>query len=156
MAPSSLPRTPRALNTLSLDVVLPPPSPLRVGARVIIHRLTNRGCPDARGVARYNSERAGIEGPIVGVRTMELAITEFVVQNDNQDSTTNYAYLTVQHLHGETVQLEAWRWAWRTLTLPFLHHTRHAPLDRKAVLVPWEYSIERALRNGADRMEDDH
>ncbi|EIW61238.1 uncharacterized protein TRAVEDRAFT_44059 [Trametes versicolor FP-101664 SS1] len=153
-APSSLPRTPRSLDTISLDVVIPPPSPLRVGARVVIHSLTGCSPQGARGQAEYNAERTGVEGPIVGVRSMELAVTEFIVKNDNLNSTTNYAYLTIQHRQGVTVQLEAWRWVWRTLSLPFLHHTRHVPLDHEAVITPREYNIERALENRVDRRED--
>lgn len=87
---------------------------------------------------------------------MELAITEFVVQNENLDSTTSYAYLTVQHIHGVTVRLETWRWIWRTLSIPFLQHTRHVPLDCNVDIIPWEYNIERALPNNEPVVEEEY
>lgn len=154
--PSRLPRSPRPFETIFFDVPILPPVPLRVGLRVNVHSLTRNGRPAARGLARYHAESTGIEGPIIGVRAMELAITEFVVQNENLDSTTNYAYLTVQHIHGVTVRLETWRWIWRTLSIPFLQHTRHVPLDRNADITPWEYNIERALPNNEPVVEEEY
>lgn len=60
---------------------------------------------------------------------MELAVTELIVSNRNPRSTIEWAYLSVQHFEGITVALGLWRTAWRTLSLPFLPHTRHVPLE---------------------------
>lgn len=88
----------------------------------------------------YTSEPAGVEGEIVGIRTMELAITEFIVKNDDYRSTIGFAYLSIQHVQGATVRLDLWRLTLRTLLLPFLPHTRHIPLDRDIHVTPRSYA----------------
>lgn len=63
---------------------------------------------------------------------MEIAVTEFIVKNEEPYSQVAFAYLTIVHTHGRTVRLTPWQWITRTLLLPTLPHTRHVPLDDDA------------------------
>ncbi|OJT01593.1 hypothetical protein TRAPUB_7935 [Trametes pubescens] len=139
-APSSLPRNSCISEIAFLDVTIPPPLPLHVGQHIRAHVLTKRHARDGSLVPGYISEPAGVEGVIVGIRTMELAITEFIVKNDDYKSTIEYAYLTIQHIQGVTVNLDIWRRALRTFLLPLLPHTRHVALDHDVNITPKSYA----------------
>lgn len=39
---------------------------------------------------------------------MELAVTEFIITNEDFQSTIGYAYLSIQHVEGATVHLGLW------------------------------------------------
>lgn len=139
-APSNLPRSIRILETANFDVVIAPPSPLHIGQLVQINSLDEATIPEeGRGGARnqpwYTSTPADIRGRIVGIRAMELAVTEFIVRNEINQSMVEYAYLTVQHIHGVTVAMGTWHWIARTALLPLLPHTRHVPIERNAVIL---------------------
>lgn len=141
-APSGLPRCARVLQTASYDVFTPPVLPLHVGQTVRILTLATeqgeRVLEDGSyRPATYRAALTGVEGTITAVRTMELAITEFIVKNEDPYSQIAYAYVTVQHIQGATVNLSYLQRALRTLLLPFLSHTRHAPLVEDAkILAP--------------------
>lgn len=135
-APANLPRGTRVLEVESLDVVIPPLSPLCIGQRVRIHTLERRRNHDGSLAAGYTASPAEIEGRITGIRAMELAVTEFIVKNEDYRSTTDHAYLSIQHIHGVTVRLSLWHMALRTLLLPILPHTRHVPLERDTDVTP--------------------
>lgn len=139
-APSNLPRSIRILETANFDIVIAPPAPLHVGQLIQVNTLettTNlaAGGEGTRTQPWYTSTPADITGRIVGVRAMELAVTEFIVLNEANQSMVEYAYLTVQHIHGVTVALELWRRIARTALLPFLPHTRHVPIEKNAVVI---------------------
>lgn len=140
VAPSNLPRNTRISHTVYLDMVILPPTPLHVGMRVEVNTLMRTENPGGGGgdwAAQkwYKSRPADIVGEIVGIRTMELAITEFVILNEVPQSLTKHAYLTVQHAEGITVTMDIWRRIARIALLPFLTHTRHVPIERGAVIV---------------------
>lgn len=142
-APSNLPRSIRILETAHFDVVVTPTIPIYVGQEVQIRSLTLKNpatSPERGGEARkwYVSRPADITGRVVGIRTMELAVTEFIVLNEESQSLVEYAYLTVQHIEGVTVAMEAWRRLVRTALLPLLPHTRHVPIERNAVITTEE------------------
>lgn len=142
-APSNLPRSTRILETAHFDVVVAPTIPIHVGQRVQIHSLTPKSTPASLESGRraqnwYTSTPTDIAGRVVGVRTMELAVTEFIVLNEEHQSLVEYAYLTVQHVEGVTVAMEAWRRLVRTALLPILPHTRHVPTVKDAVITPVE------------------
>lgn len=139
-APSNLPRSLRILETKTLDVPILPADPLHVGQRVRIYALKKIPNPaglrdDEETQTWYSSTPTDVEGTIVGIRAMELAVTEFIIANETRHSLVEHAYLSVQHAQGTTVDLELWRCIARTLLLPFLPHTRHIPIDRSAVVV---------------------
>ncbi|KAL1938743.1 hypothetical protein VTO73DRAFT_11346 [Trametes versicolor] len=102
--------------------------------KITVHTLKKRRNGDGRLSSQYTASLAGVEGEIVGVRAMELAVTELIVSNKNPRSTIEWAYLSVQHLEGVTVALGFWRAVWRTISLPFLPHTRHVPLERGDII----------------------
>ncbi|KAL1941468.1 hypothetical protein VTO73DRAFT_7285 [Trametes versicolor] len=139
-APANLPRSGRVLETANFDVVIPPPTPLHIGQRVKINALSVINEPDweegGRGTQTwYASTPADIEGRIVGIRALELAVTELIVLNEVKQSLVEHAYITVQHTNGATVSLGIWHRIMRTLLLPFLPHTRHVPVERNAVVI---------------------
>lgn len=136
-APSDLPRRTRILDVVSLDVVIPPLAPLCIGQRVRIHTLKRRRNRNGSLAAGYEAEPAGVEGTIIGVRMMELAVTEFIVRNEDYRSATEHAYLAIQHISGVTVHLSLWHTVLRTLLLPILPHTRHIPLEQDADVTLW-------------------
>lgn len=140
-----------------LDVVTPPTTPLSVGLKIAVHTVTRWRNGDGTISEQYAAEPAGIVGRIVGIRTVELAVTEFVVSNDDLSSPIEQAYLSVQHIHGVTVDLGAWRTILRTLALPILNHTRHVPLDHGAIIIPRSIAIDsgrfRYAYDGADGPE---
>ncbi|EIW57567.1 uncharacterized protein TRAVEDRAFT_21144 [Trametes versicolor FP-101664 SS1] len=138
-APSSLPRSARELEIAHFDVIIPPTIPLRVGQSVRVNSLTE--AREAGNVEReaytpawYESTATGIEGRVIGIRTMELAITEFIIRNNDRLSLVEHAYLSIQHVQGITVHLGLWQNIGRTLLLPFLPHTRHIPIERDAIV----------------------
>lgn len=142
-APSNLPRSARAFETAHFDVVLIPVAPIHVGQEVQIFSLEARSTPNVmerrqRAQPEFTAIPTGITGRVVGIRTMELAVTEFVVRNEADQSLVDFAYLTVQHAEGTTVTMETWRRIARTILLPILPHTRHVPILRNAVVVPEE------------------
>ncbi|KAL1945934.1 hypothetical protein VTO73DRAFT_1936 [Trametes versicolor] len=139
-APSNLPRSIRILETAHFDVVITPTVPLHIGQHIQINSLDEAPNPAGRrGGTRsqpwYTSTPADIAGRIVGIRTMELAVTEFIVFNEENCSLVEHAYLSIQHIQGVTVMLDPWRRMARTILLPFLPHTRHVPIEKNAVVI---------------------
>lgn len=124
-----------------LDVIAPPPIPLRLGLAISIHTVTRWRNGDGTLSEEYAAAPMGVEGRIVGIRAMELAVTEFIVSNDDLHSPIESAYLSIRHIHGVTVDLGIWRTILRTLMLPTLQHTRHVPLETEAVIVPRSIAI---------------
>lgn len=148
------------MDTVYFDVTIPPAIPLHVGQRIRIKLLRERTEDDgergqARGPTKYWSESTNIEGTITAVRTMELAITEFVVRNEDRRSLTEFAYLATPHAEGETVRFEIWRRVARTLLLPLLLHTRQIKIERNADVRPRTYSIWRDERPMEDSESED-
>ncbi|OJT13717.1 hypothetical protein TRAPUB_9717 [Trametes pubescens] len=135
-APSDMPRRTRIRDVVSLDIVIPPVVPLQIGQRVCVQVLRRRRSRNGSLAAGYECEPIGVEGTIVGVRTMELAVTELIVRNEDYRSATEHAYLSIQHIHGVTIRLSLWHTVLRTLLLPILPHTRHIPLERNADVTP--------------------
>lgn len=139
-APASLPRSSRVLETAHFDVIIPPATPLHIGQTVRVNALTEANELGINGLGGnvqpwYTSTPADIEGRIVGIRTLELAVTEFIVLNEVKTSLVEHAYLTIQHAQGTTVALDIWRSAVRTILLPLLPHTRHVPIEHNAVVI---------------------
>ncbi|EIW62454.1 uncharacterized protein TRAVEDRAFT_42817 [Trametes versicolor FP-101664 SS1] len=139
-APSCLPRRARLPQIAFFDVVIQPPNPLHVGQHVRVHDLTETedltgGRADGRGQTWYTSKPADVEGKIIGIRVMELAVTEFILLNEVKQSLVEHAYLTVQHVQGVTVALSLWHRITRTLSLPILAHTQHVPIEHDAVVI---------------------
>lgn len=132
-APADLPRTIRFRDIATLDVVATPAIPLGVGTRIRIHILRRKKNPDGGLSEAYRSVPSDIVGSITSIRTMELAFTEFIIQNENVRSTTITAYLAVPHIPGVTVSLSVWQASIRTLLLPFLPHTRHILFDEDII-----------------------
>lgn len=135
-APFSLPRDASIQETVSYDVIVSPLTPLRIGQCVQIRALRWVRSTDGEREdwTRYESIPTGVEGRIVGIRTMELATTELIVLNEVDHSEVKHAYLTVQHIEGKTIVLEIWRRILRTLLLPVLPHTRHVPLEKRVTI----------------------
>ncbi|EIW58572.1 uncharacterized protein TRAVEDRAFT_47713 [Trametes versicolor FP-101664 SS1] len=148
-APADLPFCNQIRDVAFHDIAISPTRPLEVGLRVRIHVLRPRhgrevlaeDPDDPHTTPRYRAESADIAGPIVGIRTLELAVTEFIVQNEIYRSTVEHAYLSVPHLHGLTVRLGMWHWIARTVLLPLLPHTRHVRLQDNAVITHRAYRI---------------
>lgn len=139
-APALLPHRTRCRSIAYYDVVILPSAPLSIGQRVKIYTLAPIARPGCEGIEDgeqkwYKARPADVEGEIIGIRTMELAVTEFILKNEVNQSLVEHAYLTVQHIQGETVLLDAWRRIARTLALPILSHTRHVPVERTAIVV---------------------
>ncbi|KAI0353363.1 hypothetical protein OH77DRAFT_1373996, partial [Trametes cingulata] len=132
---------PHTLSTITVyyDVAIPPPTPLHTGQKVRIISLVP--CPtfpnpnDANEPPHYTVRESGIFGTIVAVRTMEETITEFAVQNENDQSAATFAYLAIQHIQGQTVRLSIWESFLREYVLRPLPKTRHIPLERNAVIL---------------------
>lgn len=142
-APASLPRANRILEVAYLDVVVRPTVPLKMGSYVAIYTLARDALPHplliptTAATGGYVARPAGIEGPIISIRTTELAVTELVVRNDVRYSLVEHAYLSVKHEQGVTVHLDLWRRLGRTLLLPLLPHTRHVPLESNVKITHW-------------------
>lgn len=139
-APALLPRQLRLRSIAYYDIVVPPAAPLSIGQRVKVNTLTVIEDPvgDATEIGSqrwYRSSPADVEGEIIGIRTVELAVTEFILRNEVNQSLVEHAYLAIQHIEGVTVRLGLWRRIVRTLALPVLAHTRHVPLERRAVVI---------------------
>lgn len=103
--------------------------------KVVVYTLRRWRNSDGRLSDGHAAEEAGVEGEIIGICTMELAFTELIVSNKNLRSTIGTAYLAIQHIEGTTVSLGLWRTALRTISLPFLPHTRHIPLETGEIVV---------------------
>lgn len=131
-APSSLPRSTSIQETVAYDVIVAPLSPLRIGQRVQVRALRwiRSAEGEWEGRSKYESVPTDVEGQIIGIRTMELAVTEFIVLNETDQSEVKHAYITVQHIQGKTVALDIGRRILRTAMLPILPHTRHVPLQK--------------------------
>ncbi|KAL1948372.1 hypothetical protein VTO73DRAFT_12447 [Trametes versicolor] len=139
-APANIPNKSRSFYADQIDVVIPPKTPLRVGARVKIYSIEEISDPfgrdDEEGTHRtYQAEPLGVEGTITGVRAMEREVTEFVVRNENPRSATAYAYLAIEHTQGKTVYFECWRRVLRWLMMPTLDTTRRIPTEREALVL---------------------
>ncbi|KAI0329236.1 hypothetical protein GY45DRAFT_1212320, partial [Cubamyces sp. BRFM 1775] len=115
-----------------LDVVVPPPTPLRVGQTVTISALRDRyTTPRAQLQATRHliANPLELEGRIVGVRSLERKMIELIVSNNHATSTTAYAYLAAPLALGTTVDLGPWgNLAVRALR-PFLAETREVRLE---------------------------
>lgn len=153
-APACLPNSDRILDVAFLDVAFPPPVPLKIGQHVRINTLTLRGDQGPihypGEVVAYTSESADIAGRIIGIRSMEKAVTEFVIKNEIYHSQTEHAYLAVPHIEGLTVSLNVWQWIARSILSPILPDTRRIPFDDTADVAPRAYSFARS-RNGQRR-----
>ncbi|KAL1944956.1 hypothetical protein VTO73DRAFT_2576 [Trametes versicolor] len=136
--PISQPRGGRYTENVHFDVTAVPRTPLRIGLRVHIIALTELPNPFTdeynTDAPCYHAEPTEIEGRIIAIRAMEKEITEFVIKNEHDRSTTKYAYLTVEHDQGVTVHLNTWRRAMRHILLPFLLKTRYAPVEPDAMI----------------------
>lgn len=139
-APSSLPRRARLSEVAFFDVVIQPSAPLCIGRHVRVSDLTKIEEPQrdrvgGRAQTWYTARPADVEGRIIGVRAMELAVTEFILLNEVEQSLVEHAYLAIQHTHSVTVALSLWHRVTRTLSLPILAHTRHIPIEHNAVII---------------------
>ncbi|OJT08740.1 hypothetical protein TRAPUB_350 [Trametes pubescens] len=135
--PTSMPRSSRILENVNFDVAIAPPVPLRIGMAVDIHvlrRITPQAYNNEEEETRYAAEPADITGTIIGIKSLELAITEFIVKNEDNWAMTDVAYLSVPHVRGVTVYLGLAHSIARTLLLPLLPHTRHIALEDAAAV----------------------
>ncbi|KAJ8495235.1 hypothetical protein ONZ51_g1807 [Trametes cubensis] len=133
----------RILDTVYLDVPAIPTSPFRVGDEIHVYCLKtkpkNRNSP--ADDSKYEIHPTDIRGRIVGFRTMDSETTEMVMKNDDPLSTTEYAHMTVPHIHNVTTTLPIWlrivRWlALKLGLLPMT--TRRIPVERIAVTAETE------------------
>ncbi|KAI0360391.1 hypothetical protein OH77DRAFT_1418310 [Trametes cingulata] len=132
---------PHTLSTIAIyyDVAIPPPTPLHTGQKVRIISLIPCPTPPRQDGTdhppHYTVREAGVIGTITAVRTMEETITEFAVRNENDQSAATYAYLAIQHIQGQTVQLSLWEAFLRRFVLQPLPQTRNIPLEADAVIL---------------------
>ncbi|KAH9853763.1 hypothetical protein C2E23DRAFT_727540, partial [Lenzites betulinus] len=111
-----------------------PLHPVRVGGRVRCHRLSSILAPPDTP-ERYISKRPEVVGEVIAIRGMEQDTTEFVVRNQNTSTTTKFAYLTVPHVPGVTVQLTWLQRAVRFLLTRFLPRIKWIAIRSKAAIV---------------------
>ncbi|KAJ8489833.1 hypothetical protein ONZ51_g2660 [Trametes cubensis] len=104
-------------NNTYFDLAATPPTPLRIGQRarvlavreVLSHRIT-RGIEP--GGQLLIAEDVDVEGTIIAARPLEPQVTELILRNDDPMSTTDFAYISVPHSEGVTVNLPL---LWRVL-----------------------------------------
>ncbi|KAJ8502107.1 hypothetical protein ONZ51_g161 [Trametes cubensis] len=120
-----------------LDVPILPTSPIEVGSQVRVVYLE----PKPREVARtpnhqrepkYTAYTSDVRGTVIGIRAVDAEVTEFILENANEDSKTKYAYMAIKHDEGTTVCLSLGMRVWRWLTLALTH----APPTRKIPIEP--------------------
>lgn len=121
------------------DAVTTPATPIHIGQTIRIHALlpcSNLFPFDGENSPpRYTAYDTGIEGTVVGIRAMDTATTEFVVRNESNRSAARLAYLAIQHIRGETVNISLWIALIRVILLMTLTTTtRSIPLENHAVV----------------------
>ena len=107
----------RITDVMYLDAPIKPTAPIHIGARVRICLLTlneeamsQTSDEDDRAerAPKYYAETSNVSGMITRIRALEAGITEFIIENENRNSTTDYAYLAIPHVEGVTVALPLW------------------------------------------------
>lgn len=126
------------ISVVFYDVINTPSTPLHIGQRVQLFALLpcNNRFPfdNENSQPRYSAYDTGIKGTIVGIRSMDAAITEFVVRNESDRSSATYAHLSVEHIQGITVRIGLWTQIVRLVLLLFLTATCRIPLENKATV----------------------
>ncbi|KAI0358355.1 hypothetical protein OH77DRAFT_1397945, partial [Trametes cingulata] len=90
-----------------------PHAPLQVGQKAKV--LTLIPCDELfpteeESTARhYTTKDIGVWGTVVRVRMEETEVVEFVLKNDNIQSSVTYAYLAVPRKEGLTTNAPCWR-----------------------------------------------
>ncbi len=121
--PSENPYHPETL-VKHFDVPVVPRIPLHIGQRVRVMALTpaannpNPNAADEYSPMRYIARYAGVTGEVVRVRATSTAVTEFVVQNEDDASPVVFACIAIQHIQGQTVRLSLWERIWRVVVRP--------------------------------------
>ena len=119
-----------------MDVPILPTAPIEVGSRVRVIYLEPKPrevarTPNHRREPKYTAYTSDVRGTIIGIRTMEKEVVEFVLRNENEESKTRYAYMAVPYEEGATVRLslamKAWRWL--MLALVPVPWTRKIPTE---------------------------
>ncbi|KAH9856126.1 hypothetical protein C2E23DRAFT_857165 [Lenzites betulinus] len=134
MAPTHNPRNVAWKHIIWCDVVIAPPAPIAVGQRVVLKKVN--GFDESPGAEEINWDDLetvdlDVEGEIVGIRTIEKEVVEFVVRNDKKRAMTELAYLTIENSPGETVILDGWDWLALKLITFLDGATRRMPAIRK-------------------------
>ncbi|EIW58332.1 uncharacterized protein TRAVEDRAFT_20369 [Trametes versicolor FP-101664 SS1] len=137
------------------DVPLVPRVPLHVGQRVKIVTLTlhARDLPANGGYTPpcYSAQDSGVVGEVTRVRSTNSAVTEFIVQNENDTSPIIFACLAIQHIQGQTVRMGLWESIIRQIVRPPAPE-RCIPLELDATVVR-EGEVPRQQRTGNGRTE---
>lgn len=71
---------------------------------------------------------------MVGIRAIEGPVVEFVVRNEEEWSRTDYAYLSVPFIQGQTTHVSLWDRVLRAATTQLAFPTRHIPLEDNAIV----------------------
>ncbi|KAI0360655.1 hypothetical protein OH77DRAFT_707267 [Trametes cingulata] len=163
-APADNPHHPSTIIA-HYDAPIPPPIPLQTGQKIRILELVPSPPPPLPGgenaPPHYTVRDTGIVGTVEAVRSMEEAIIEFAVKNENDLSPATYAYISTPYIPGKTVRLQPWEMLRRALLLPPLLRTRHIPLETNAVVLRNVTRLrperERRTRSGRgeSRLEED-
>ncbi|OJT14556.1 hypothetical protein TRAPUB_8889 [Trametes pubescens] len=135
-APAEDPLRP-SLTITFFDVPIVPRTPLHVGQ--LVHVLSLKPCDglfpgEGEKPQRYIAYDSGIMGRIVGIRSMEENITEFVVRNEAEWAREAYAYLAIKHIPGVTVKLGAWKALLRSTIRRPAKATRDIPIEADAIV----------------------
>ncbi|OSC98164.1 hypothetical protein PYCCODRAFT_1375788 [Trametes coccinea BRFM310] len=139
VAPIGEPRCARLLEVVSYDMVITPARPIKIGQRVSISRLErtpNRYDGPFTPPPQYESCRTDVQGRVTGIRALERHFTELIVRNENPQSLVAVACVSVPHIQGITIELESWRWIFRTVMAPFLPSTRRVAIEWDPVVIP--------------------
>ncbi|KAH9858726.1 hypothetical protein C2E23DRAFT_855507 [Lenzites betulinus] len=114
------------------DVMVVPETPIKIGQRVCLVEIA--GLDESPGEDAdpedIETRELGIEGEVVGIRTMEKEIVEFIVENDTRRSMTERVYLTVEYAPGETILLDSWNGIAHLLASALGRVTRRIPAIR--------------------------
>ncbi|KAI0646195.1 hypothetical protein C8Q79DRAFT_926221 [Trametes meyenii] len=115
-APALPPGEFRMVDVKFFDVVVPPTLPMTVGQWVRVNKIVeNQEYSPLVANNHCRTKWSGVEGPIIGVRTIERSLVEFVVKNETPRSLVSHAYVAIPWIEGVTTRLEWWRRALWTL-----------------------------------------
>lgn len=118
------------------DVPIVPRIPLHIGQRVKILSLTACEGPTDEELAptRYRVQDSGVEGAVVRIKSTSTAVTEFIVQNENDSSPVIFACVAIQHIQGQTVWMGLWDRLLRVVVRP-PPPERCIPLELDAIVI---------------------
>ncbi|OJT08503.1 hypothetical protein TRAPUB_686 [Trametes pubescens] len=136
------------------DVPIVPRVPLHVGQRVKILTLTLHAraptADDTYTPPRYTARDSGVVGEVTRVRSTSSAVTEFIVQNENDTSPIIFACLAIQHIQGQTVRMSLWEKIVRQIIRPPAPE-RCIPLELDAAVIREDETTRH--REATDRRE---